>query len=268
MRKMVNNLETTEIIKNKQIVKKTRNSAIDIYRLFAAIFVVMIHTAGDNKSLLLISGTIGRVSVPFFMMISGYFIFRNGTGNRDKISKTIKHLFSIWIFWNIVYLPLDIYHFKGIPIKVAIHAILKVFFSAGPVFGGSWYLLATIVGVWTVHKFFNRFKWLLILGSLFYFLATVFFGGYGSWITQYPVLLKLNNYVSLPTIMPIGIVWVLLGKLIADNYSKIKLISNTRWYLLLICSLSMLVIEYVVVNIYKVAFINLDGHIRSENLLL
>lgn len=89
---------------------KRGTPALDRFRLLAAVLVVAIHTSPLSTYTALgdfyLTRVLGRVAVPFFLMVSGYFLAK---GNWQKT----------WTFWKktallygvciLLYLPLNIY---------------------------------------------------------------------------------------------------------------------------------------------------------------
>ena len=56
-------------------IGKKRNGIIDIYRVIAAVLIVLTHYNGGVIGLRYLSESLGRIGVPIFFMITGYFFF-------------------------------------------------------------------------------------------------------------------------------------------------------------------------------------------------
>ena len=68
-------------------MEKRRNATIDFIRVIASVLVISIHTTSG-----IIAETIGRWAVPFFMVVTGYFYFKNPSHDKlVKLSKTSYH---------------------------------------------------------------------------------------------------------------------------------------------------------------------------------
>ena len=84
--------------------------AIDRFRLLAAVLVVAIHTGpvatysavGDFY----LTRVLGRVAVPFFLMVSGYFLARKDGRSTKAFLKKTALLYGACI---LLYLPLNAY---------------------------------------------------------------------------------------------------------------------------------------------------------------
>ena len=74
-------------------MSKGRNyKGIEIFRILAAFLVVAIHTSPltiySVTADFILTRVIARVAVPFFFMVTGYFVLSKGTGVRSFIKKT------------------------------------------------------------------------------------------------------------------------------------------------------------------------------------
>ena len=92
-----------------------KNKGIDQFRVIAAMMVVAIHCLplhylwpeGD----ILITLTIFRVAVPFFFMISGYYVFAelavaNSYPSRQRVFNFIKKQLKVYLLATLMFLPL------------------------------------------------------------------------------------------------------------------------------------------------------------------
>ena len=82
---------------------KERTSSFDVLKVIAAFFVVYIHipTSGTIGGMLV---PVTRVAVPFFIMVSGYFIWNaNMEIMRGKIKKQVKYILFLTIFSNLMF---------------------------------------------------------------------------------------------------------------------------------------------------------------------
>ncbi|HJC53977.1 MAG TPA: acyltransferase family protein, partial [Candidatus Gemmiger stercoravium] len=87
-----------------------RGPALDRFRLAAAVLVVAIHTGplasfAPGWDLWLTRG-LARVAVPFFFMVTGYFLAR---GNWQGTGRAFRRLLALYLAAVILYLPLNLY---------------------------------------------------------------------------------------------------------------------------------------------------------------
>lgn len=111
-----------------------RNDLLDIIRILAAILVVGIHSATYNSVEVdwfsgLFVNYFGRLAVPFFFMITGYYVI----GTLDfsdklwgqKIKKRLRRLTIVYIFWASFYFPLGIRGFlKDFDLKSIVKSVI------------------------------------------------------------------------------------------------------------------------------------------------
>lgn len=123
---------------------KREYAAIDIFRLAAAFMIVAIHTGPlENISKtadFLVTYCIGRIAVPFFLMVTGYFVLSGF--NRKKIEKYLLRTLIMYVGVTLLYLPFTIYA-GNLPKGVG--GWLKWFLMDGS-FYHLWYLPAALLG--------------------------------------------------------------------------------------------------------------------------
>ena len=118
---------------------------IEIFRVVAAFLVVAIHTsplAGYSGTAdFVFTRVIARVAVPFFFMVTGYFVLSKGTGVRRFLKKTA----IIYAASAALYLPINVYagHLQGWGMPDLVQQVL---FEG--TFYHLWYLPAALLGAW------------------------------------------------------------------------------------------------------------------------
>ncbi len=87
-------------MENPQTLSKKRNVCLDLLKLLAAYFVVLIHFPfpGSFGDTLL---DLGRFAVPLFFLVSGYYAY---TGTPEKILKKLIHVLKMYLLATSVYL--------------------------------------------------------------------------------------------------------------------------------------------------------------------
>lgn len=116
-----------------------RNVSIDYFKIVLCILVISIHLqpllTSDSLIGWLISNGIGRIGVPCFFMINGYYLYSKIKSGK-AILKYVKRLITIYATWTFVFLLLTVEY-------ADLKLILSLFFGIHHL----WYLSALIGGV-------------------------------------------------------------------------------------------------------------------------
>lgn len=121
--------------------------ALDRFKLLAAILVIAIHTSPltsiSPEADFILTRVVARTAVPFFFMVTGYFILPKAVTDRGRALAYLKRIGLIYVFALILYLPVGFYagHFKD----AGIVSVLKMIFLDGT-FYHLWYLPALLLG--------------------------------------------------------------------------------------------------------------------------
>lgn len=144
-----------------------RNATIDLFRVVAIFGVIVVHTdpvtrkvfasAPEHLANLMITGA-GRLAVPFFFVVSGYFFgykVRDGAAPLPLFARYAKRLLRIWVLWSLIYLLLPLrlgqWFHEGWWLAVlqqfrhmAAHPLLIVFVGGK---GHLWFLMALVMAL-------------------------------------------------------------------------------------------------------------------------
>ena len=143
---------------------------IDRFRLIAALLIVGIHTyplvsISEVANFYLIH-VFGRIAVPFFLMVTGYFLLPRYLIKKESDTKPlisfIKKTGFIYIMATLLYLPISIYagHYSGGNLFAVI--VRNIVFDG--TFYHLWYLPASIIGVLIVYAFGLKFSLPMVFG--------------------------------------------------------------------------------------------------------
>lgn len=171
---------------------KRKNEGINQFRLIAAFMVVAIHTFpfySINDALdTLITLTLFRVAVPFFFMVTGYFVLAPFVKKPTypysrKIWQFIKKQLVIYVMAVLFYLPLSLYS-GSFSLNESVWTLLKDFFFDGT-FYHLWYFPAVILGLLIVMGLLRylSLKWGLLV-TLFLFILGVTGDSYYHFFNQ------------------------------------------------------------------------------------
>ena len=91
-------------------MSKGRNyKGIELFRVVAAFLVIAIHTSPlttySETADFIFTRVIARVAVPFFFMVTGYFVLSKGTDVRRFMKKTA----IVYAASAALYLPINVY---------------------------------------------------------------------------------------------------------------------------------------------------------------
>ncbi len=130
---------------------KKRPAALDGFRLFAALLVVCIHTSPlaslNADADFWLTRVLARVGVPFFFLVSGYFLAKDDWRGVGRFTRHTALLYAASI---LLYLPLNLYA-ESFPLS---ELPRKLLFDG--TFYHLWYLPAVILGVW-IARGLSRF---------------------------------------------------------------------------------------------------------------
>lgn len=127
-------------------------AAVDNFRLVAALLIVAIHTAPlesfNETADFLVTYCFGRIGVPFFLMVTGFFVLAPYQKSRPseivlrRIGKFLKKTAILYVVSTLLYFPLKIYSGN---ISDSVGGWLKEIFFDGT-FYHLWYLPAVLLG--------------------------------------------------------------------------------------------------------------------------
>ena len=141
----------------KSVKQKRNYGAIDNFRLVAALLIVAIHTAPleslNSTADFLVTYCMGRVAVPFFLMVTGFFVlapYQRFVGHSSyqsenailKTKKFLKKTIALYAIATLLYIPIKIYA-KQLSNEVGVW-LKEIFFDG--TFYHLWYLPAVIIG--------------------------------------------------------------------------------------------------------------------------
>lgn len=226
---------------------------MDKFRILCAIFIIAIHTypfVTVNQNLeIIFTHIICRVGVPFFLMVTGYFVLPKAINNKQKLVEYTKKILKMYILCILLYLPINIYSGN---ISNSISEIIKDIFINGT-FYHLWYFPALILGIWIVYYLIKKLNKKTIVTIL---LVLYIIGLFGD---SYYKLGNSINFVSLFYNVIFSIfdytrnglfytpIFLYLGY--AFNTRKLK-IKNSL--VLFIISLILMIIEGLIINHYHI----------------
>ena len=167
-------------------------------KLLMAFFVMVVHfspfkTIDPLLHFISIHG-FTRIAVPFFILSSGYLISEHGKISELRLSKTLKKLAKLYVFWTLIYSPLIVAQVVYSPDSTPwyINLARNVFFEGS--FIHLWYLIATIIGLLIVTKLMSLMNMKLVVLAVFLlFILGVLGDSYYGWSITVPILSSFKS---------------------------------------------------------------------------
>lgn len=174
-------------------METTKNrAALDHFRFISALLIVGIHTSPllsySQTADFILTRIIARIAVPFFFMLTGYFLFSAGkVRESERIKEYLLKICKMYVIAILFYLPLNVYTgyfgengWRGEVIK-------DIFFDG--TFYHLWYLPASIMGVLIIAILLKKVSAskAVIISLLLYIIGL---GGdsYYGLLTQVPII--------------------------------------------------------------------------------
>ena len=232
--------------------------SIDFMRVICAILVVIVHTqskGGDGVVEYTLTQIIPRVAVPFFFMISGYFLSLSLTKKHDIriIFKYLKRIIATYILWSMIYYIVTIqYNLRNnISIaKVTKHFIINCF-SIGSSYQ-LWYFPALILSVFVFMFFYKMNKLNLLIGlSIILYMIGLFGSSYYRIGIKNPTLNLLyssSQFTPISRVFLMGIPFFLLGHIMNIHKKYLIKISIRRSWIITIALIVGFLIEIAFVK--------------------
>ncbi len=214
----------------------THIHSIDVMRIVMAFLVVVIHVPFDGKAGNVFI-TYGKTAVPFFLVICGYFLYRDD--NKEMMKRLIKQTKRIFIFFvasnlfyaacHAVYLRVTEGSFNGMRECFTAKALTDfALYNLSPFSEHLWYLGSLLYAL-LIMLLLNKLK----VMKYFMFTAPLL-------VAAYVVLshLGIGTSVQLRNAVLVGLGYTMMGMLIRRFEKKIldhKAAAPVLWILTIIC---------------------------------
>lgn len=229
---------------------------LDYFRIIAALLIVAIHTSPlsmfSETTDFIFTRIICRVAVPFFFMVSGFFLYSDQNNMKDKVNRFALKTSVLYGITILLYLPINIYngYFQTKPLLTN---ILKDVFFDGTLYH-LWYLPAAIIGAYIVLLLLNKCKEsnALIITTALYIIGLFGDSYYGITAKIGPLRELYHNIFQISDYTRNGIfyapIFLILGGFIARHkmrYSKYNPLHG------LIISTSLMLMEGIILHYFK-----------------
>ena len=196
----------------------TRLKGIDLVKVLMAFVVVSIHTTAWPLL------GIREVAVPYFFIVSGFFLFGKMTGDRKADLGAIRtwtlKILKLYLIWTAIYLPFTVYGFiqDGLSLKQSLMLFGRNLLFVGENFMSwpLWYLLAMI---WSgVLVYLLRALKVPVWGML---LAGIILAALPHYIGSNPLFVKL--FRDSRNLVFTGPFYVVLGGMLRHYQARLPL---------------------------------------------
>lgn len=158
--------------------------ALDILKFFCALLVVYIHTYCFEPNFGWIKTVLASVGVPFFFIVSGFFLgkgfSKNGPDKRSYLKNYLQRICIMYVAWTIVTLPIAFYNISMTHPTSSMWMkslfIVRCFFFTGSL-GIYWYVLSLlynsiILYLAEIHK---KIRIPLLITAILFFVVGVLY---------------------------------------------------------------------------------------------
>lgn len=222
-------------------------TGVDVFKIGAAFGVVAIHTDMPFFEI------IGRLSVPFFAIISSFFFFKHYSSLRNNDDKRLyffkfeKRMGLLILAWQIIYLPLTVEYFKRLVFNEKISVIKYVYYFIYPGYtnangwGQSWYLIAMLLGI---PIFIGLYKCCHIWGVT---IISIILEIYYILANEFGFLLHLPVWGTL--YFPRLLIYIFIGYIFTKKFSIISKFRGKRILIGLVVMLFLFLLENYFVSL-------------------
>jgi surface polysaccharide O-acyltransferase-like enzyme len=152
---------------NTSAAHPPRNYSVDTFRLLAALAIVILHVTYQNvpKELTIGLRLLSRWAIPFFFIISGYFLAAsNAKSERLNVQPAVERLIWVFLLWAFIYAFVVIYQYD---LNTSIKRITSPYFIYFGNFVHLWFIPSLIFGYLMIAFCYNfNLKGLLIVLSI------------------------------------------------------------------------------------------------------
>ena len=209
---------------------------VDFFKLVCALLIVLLHSncreydlnAGSFANWMLI--LLPQVSVPFFFVVSGFFLTKGMMSHQDDVKgyvrKYFMRLFKLYVFWSVVTLPLSWLCIEAAhgeyPFYLKCIYLVRMFFISGSL-GIYWYILSMLY-VTVIFYFcekYNKIKWMYAAAFLLWIVGLLYDSKYNTHSGVYTFIHVV--FSSSRNFLNVGLLYMSVGHYLAKHKFNISL---------------------------------------------
>lgn len=240
--------------------------SLDILKISLAYLVMLRHIGqsyfGDFSVFrMIITNTISPIAVPIFFTISGFLFFRK-MPDIKRLRMQINRILILYLVWSVIYLPWTIRGYMKSEVSLIDSCIDYI---QNALFNGTsyqlWYLPALAFALATVYFLSRRFSTgkMLVLSCILYFFGCMT-DTYNFWFSDIQKLVDIYRTVFVTTRNGLffGIIFVFIGKLIADYETRLKKYKELFTMILGVAVIGLAFESYFLIVIHNKTVINMN----------
>lgn len=243
---------------------KANYASIDITKFIMSLFVVAIHVNPLGAVYGELRFPITRIAVPTFFLISSYLLFGKikeiESEKKRIILRFCRRNLQLYFTWFIVLFPFTVYirEYYKMTVPLFIKEIITQFVFKST-FPASWYIVAQVIGVVLVVCLCRYIKniGVLAVGLTLYFLCCLA-SNYRGLLDNSSILIHFVESIpgAIYNSFPVSIVWIGIGKVMAENSEYIKNIKISRKLLATNMAIVLLIFEHLIIQRYNLSYVN------------
>ncbi|GEM_PF-4814610 len=238
----------------------SRNSTIDCLRLVAAFLVVFIHSGlhGLNGKTGFIGSIVllfARTAVPFFFIVSGYFMYSKDYAVQiKKIRKSVPKLFNIFILSSILYFIFYGWYFGSYSFTIGLITPTTIFNMVvfnHPVYNEALWFILALIGASVLHlvnaMFLKKDEIVLLIAAVLYFISLM--------VSNYATAIGLHSIDAsyYRNFLGEALLFTMIGYMAAKYASYITKMSVMKLLYYLAGSLILYAIEFYAIRTHNSA---------------
>ena len=239
-------------------------NTVDLFKFIGSLMIFMLHLDifRDSATLRYPFELLSRWAVPFFFVISSFFLFSKedpNSHNIDKLTliKYIKRIAILYAAWFIVNLPSTIYLELLRPgigkIETWISFVKNALLSM--TFAGSWYLLSSIFSAFLLFEMSKKFSTQKsILISIIPFALCLLTSAYSGLL--HAGIFNVLRWLRFPLNIFGGVMYFSIGKYLYENKDRLLKHSSFLYLGLVVLFMALYLVEIRfthIVGVYRVS---------------
>lgn len=204
-------------------MQTAKYDTVDLFKFIGSIFIFLMHLNmfGDSSTLRFSWELLARWAVPFFFIVSSFFLFSKEVDNiidKQTLNKYLKRLFILYLAWFIFNFPSVVYLRlirPGISQSDTWVSFIKGALLSST-FAGSWYLLSSAFSAVLLYLLSKRFSTrTCILISAVPLILCMLSSAYGGLLPE--SVSRVLRWLNFPLNIFGGVFYFSLGKLLFEK---------------------------------------------------